>query len=152
MSNLTNYKETLQEHNVKLQQAIDKTEALPDAGGVNIPELITINYSVNDNYIVKIDYIGVNNDTNTLEKMSATGNTGTFQCLSNQLIEIATEEVENGWGDKIYPPITNIEENGATYGGFYVGGNGTDHSITAIHLLDSVVNNGVINLSIECGI
>lgn len=33
MNNLTNYKETLQEHNVKLQQAIDKAEALPNAGG-----------------------------------------------------------------------------------------------------------------------
>ena len=46
MSNSTNYKETIQEHNTKLQQAIDKAEALPDAsGGVNTCTMRFIPYT-----------------------------------------------------------------------------------------------------------
>lgn len=58
------YKSTLQEHNTKLQQAIDKANALPDAGGSGSYETCTLRFVRPDEtaFISELFFMTLNED------------------------------------------------------------------------------------------
>ena len=79
-------------------------KAVGGSSGVSIPELVTINFEVtvagtqDDEYTVNIDYLGIN-ENNELQQMCASGNSGSFQTFTPQLIQISTNLVGGFFGE-----------------------------------------------------
>jgi hypothetical protein len=116
----------------QIQNALEgKTIGGSPEGMINAPEMCTVTLNFLENsepYTVNYLYLGVNEDTNTIEYFSVQnapcGVSHTISCVKHSAIEISSNGVQDSWGglDQSFPQISVDSE-------YYVGGCGADRSI-----------------------
>ena len=99
------------------------------SGGVNMPELCTVNWSTNDT-MVDILYTGIDGN-NDIKRMKVSGTSGTFQCMSG-FIECSSNPVADSWGFDWYPIIQDVNIDAP-----YISAYGVDGSVFAVLISNS---------------